>query len=195
VGFDSIGVTLEARDGRSWSSGVAAPITVESEETIVDASLPVDPAFLIIERAHPLTVRARIYLTLFGDPHSATIPLKSGPPVNTVDGLQCGAGLLDQLSCRSIFRWPGKRVYAGTPEGLQSYVRTFSYSPFPAELGFNPVEAHSFSTGLAAKEAVITTKAPLSHFHVDATLDGVVLDEYSVTARQKAILPTVLIRK
>ena len=187
VAFDSISVRLEASDGRSWSSGVVAPIPVESGENIVDASLPVDPAFLMMERARPLTARAKIYLTLFGDPHSATIPLGSGPPVNTVDGLQCSEGLLDQLACRSIFRWPGKRVYAGTRGGVQSYVRDFSYSPFPAELGFNPVEQHSFSTGLASKEAVITTKAPLSHFHVDVTLDGVVPDDYTAAAKTRAM--------
>ncbi|HEU5020406.1 MAG TPA: hypothetical protein VFT60_00900 [Bryobacteraceae bacterium] len=195
VGFDSISVTLEARDGRSWSSGVIAPISVEGEDSIVDASLSVDPAFLMMERAHPVTARAKVYLTLFGDPHSATIPLEGGPPVNAVDGLQCSVGLFNQLSCRSIFRWPGKRVYVSTRDGVGSYVRSFSYSPFPAELGFNPVEAHSFSSGLTSKEAVITTKAPLSHFSFEAKMDGVVLNDYTAAARQKAILPTMLIRQ
>jgi hypothetical protein len=170
VAVDSISVTLESRDGRSWSSGVVAPIPVESAETIVDASLPVDPAFLMAERARPLTVRAKIYLTLFGDPQSVTIPLKSGPPVNAVDGLKCSIGLFNQLFCTSIFRWPGKRVYGSAREGVGSYVRTFSYSPFPAELGFNPVETHSFSSELKSTEIVITTKAPLSHFHTEASL-------------------------
>jgi hypothetical protein len=186
AGVDSISVTLEARDGRSWSSGVVAPIAVESAETIVDASLPVDPAFLMRERAQPLTVRARIYLTLFGDPHSATIPLESGAPVNAVDGLQCAVGMFNQLSCRSIFRWPGKRVYVSTRDGVGSYVRDFSYSPFPAELGFNPIVAHSFSSGLESKEAVVTTKAPLSHFSFDAMLSGVVLDDYTNTAKMRS---------
>ena len=184
---DSLSVTLEARDGRSWSSGVTAPIAVESGETIVDASLPVDPAFLMIERAHPLTARARIYLTLFGDPQSATIPIQAGPPVDAINGLQCWAGLLNQLSCRSLFRWPGKRVYARTREGVESFVRTFSYSPFPATLGFNPVETHSFSSGLASKEVTITTKAPLSHFSFEAVLDGVVLDDYTAAAKMRAM--------
>jgi hypothetical protein len=192
---DSIIVTLEARDGQSWSSGVAAPIPLESPETIVDASLSVDPEFLRTERATPLTVRAKIYLTLFGDPHSATIPLESGPPVNAVDNLQCSVGLFNQLSCRSIFRWPGKRVYAATHDGVGSYVRTFSYSPFPAELGFNPTESHSFSSGLDSKEAVITTKAPLSHFHIDATLKGVVLADYTAEAKQNATMPRLLLRR
>ncbi len=194
VGFDSLSVTLAARDGRSWNSGIVAPIPVENEEAIVDASLPVDPAFLLVERAHALTVRTRIYATLFGDPHSATIPLESGQPVNAVDGLRCSVGMFNQLSCSSIFRWPGKRVYVSTRDGVGSYVRTFSYSPFPAELGFNPVETHSFSSGLASKEAVVTTKGALSHFHMDATLEGVVLDDYTAAARQKALMPTVLIR-
>jgi hypothetical protein len=188
VGVDSISVTLEARDGRSWRSGVTAPISVESPETIVDASLPVDPAFLALERGKPLTIRAKIYLTLFGDPHRATIPLESGAPVNAVDRLQCSVGLFNQLSCRSIFRWPGKRVYVSTPDGVGSYIRTFSYSPFPAEMGFNPVEAHSFSSGLTSKEAVVTTNAPLSHFSFVATLDGVVLDNYTNAAKQRAAM-------
>jgi hypothetical protein len=112
-----------------------------------------------------------------------------------VDGLQRSVGLLNQLGCKSIFRWPGKRVYVSTRDGVGSYVRTFSYSPLPAELGFNPVEAHSFSSGLKSKEAVVTTKAPLSHFHVDATLGGVVLDGYTAAARQKAVLPGMMIQR
>jgi hypothetical protein len=195
AGFDSISVTLEARDGQSWSSGVIAPISPEGEETIVDASLPVDPAFLAMERARPLTARAKIYLTLFGDPHRATIPIESGPPADAVDGLQCSVGLFNQLSCRSIFRWPGKRVSISARDGVGSYVRTFSYSPFPAEFGFHPVETHSFSTGLTSKEAVVTTKAPLSHFQIDARVDRVMLDDYTAAARQKAIMPTMLIRQ
>jgi hypothetical protein len=187
AGVDSVSVTLAGRDGRLWSSGILAPIQVESAETIVDASLAVDPGFLLTEHAQPLIARAKIYVTLFGDPHSATIPVRSGTPVDAVDGLQCSAGLFNQLTCRSLFRWPGKRVWARTGEGVESYIRTISYSPFPAEMGFNPVTQHSFSGSPSSTEAVITTKAALSHFAVDAAIEGVVPDEYTAKAKKLAI--------
>jgi hypothetical protein len=33
----------------------------------------------------------------------------------------------------------------------------------------------------------ITTKAPLSHFSFEVTLNGVVLDDYTVAAKQRAM--------
>jgi hypothetical protein len=52
------------------------------------------------------------------------------------------------------------------------------------------VEAHSFATSVSSKEAVITAKVPLSHFGLDAALEGIVPDEYSAAAKQRAIQVT-----
>jgi hypothetical protein len=135
-----------------------------------------------------VTVRARFYLTLFDDVHRMTFPIQS-TPVNVVDGLQCAAGFLNQLGCMSIFRWPMRRVYLSTGDhGVESRIRAVSYSPFPAEPGFIPVEQHWFSAGALDTQATITTKAPISYFHVDAEISGVSLAGYTGEAKRRVLM-------
>lgn len=190
---DALSIGMVAADGRTWNSGSIAPIMVETGtpipgETVVAQILHVDPAFFKAESGRPVTVRARLYLTLFGDPHSMTIPIQPAP-VNVMDGLQCFAGFFNQLNCRSIFRWPRRRVYAKTGDGgVESYIRAVSYSPFPAELGVNPIEQHSFEGALDATHATVITMVPLSYFHVDTEIRGVSLLEYTGEARRKALM-------
>ncbi|HEX3993120.1 MAG TPA: hypothetical protein VHX39_18260, partial [Acetobacteraceae bacterium] len=164
-------------------------------ETTVDANLHVDPASLQPEGSPTVTVRAKIYLTLFGDPHSKVIPVLP-EPVDAIDGLQCSVALFNEIYCRSLFRWPRRWVYAkGVENGLESYVRAISYSPFPATLGFNPVEQHSLTGGPSEKHVTITTKTPLSHFHVDVVLNNVDLNDYTQDAKRRAMtVPKPLLR-
>lgn len=190
---DALTISLEAADGRTWNSGFIAPIMLEERsagnqsEAVIVGNLGVDPAFFKAEGAGSVNVRARLYLTLFGDPRSMTIPIQQ-EPVNAIDGLQCFAGLFNQLHCRSIFRWPRRRVYAKTGEGgVESFIRSVSYSPFPATSGFDPIEEHSFSGATTATQATIITKKPLSHFHVDAEIRGVTLSDYTAKAQRKAL--------
>jgi len=189
-----------ASDGRTWKSGSIAPVMVEAGPpipgaTVVAEILRLDPAFFRAESQHPVTLRTRLYLTLFGDAKSMTIPIEP-EPVNIMDGLQCSAGLFNQLYCRSIFRWPRRRLEAKTGDGgVESHIRSVSYSPFPAEFGFNPIEQHSFSGATTATHATVTTTAPLSYFHVDTEMTGVSLLDYTVEARRKALsAPTPGIR-
>jgi hypothetical protein len=190
---DALTITLESVDGRNWNSGYIAPImreehsTGNAAETVIVGNLRVDPAFFNAEGTRPVTARTTLYLTLFGDPQSKTIPIQP-EPVNAIDGLQCFAGLFNQLHCRSIFRWPRRRVYARTGEGgVESFIRSVSYSPFPATLGFDPIEEHSFSGATTATQATIITKKPLSHFHVDAEIRGITLKDYTAEAQRKAL--------
>ncbi len=188
VAVDALDVSLEAADGRTWSSGIIAPIMVDDPETTVDANLRIDPASLRSEGSPTVTVRAKIYLTLFGDPYSKVIPVLP-EPVDAIDGLQCSVALFNEIYCRSIFRWPRRLVYAQSVEtGLESSVRAISYSPFPAELGFNPIEQHSLTGGPSEKHVTITTKAPLSHFHLDAVLKSVDLNDYTQEAKRRAMM-------
>jgi hypothetical protein len=188
VAIDALDVNLEAPDGQTWNSGIIAPIMVDDAEPMVDANLHVDPAFLQSEGSGAVTVRAKIYLTLFGDPQSEVIPVLP-EPVDAIDGLQCSVALFNEIYCRSLFRWPRRRVYAkGVENGLESRVRAISYSPFPATLGFNPVEQHSLGGGPSLKHIAITTKAPLSHFHTDEVLQGIVLNDYTQDAKRRAMM-------
>jgi len=195
---DALSITLVAADGQTWNSGYVAPIELEGgaksdpAETLADGILHVDPAFLNSEGARPVTVHAKLYLTSFGDPHSVTVPIQP-QPVNALDGLRCAVGFFHQFSCQSIFRWPRRRVYAKTGEdGVESYIRTISYSPFPATLGFNPIEGHSFPTRPDATQATVTTKAPLSYFQIEREIPGVSLADFTIDAKRRALRPPPL---
>ncbi len=190
---DSLYVDIVAANGRTWSSGSVAPVVEDAEpssdpsETVVAEILHLDPAFFAATRTSPVTVQARFYLTLFGDTESMTIPIRP-EPVNIMDGMQCAAGFFNQLGCASLFRWPRRRVYAKTGDGgVESHIRTLSYSPFPATLGFIPVEQHSFTGAASSTQATITTKAPISYFDIDARIPGVSLTDYTADAKRQAL--------
>jgi hypothetical protein len=191
---DALSFRIVAADGRTWNSGSIAPVMVDTGPpipgaTVVAEILHLDPAFFEAESPHPVTLQTRLYLTLFGDAQSMTIPIQPSPGVNVMDGLQCFAGLFNQLNCRSIFRWPRRRVDAKTGDGdVESHIRSVSYSPFPAEFGFNPIEQHSFQGATSATHATVTTTAPLSYFHVDAEMTGISLLDYTVEARRRALM-------
>jgi hypothetical protein len=200
---DALSVTLEGSDGRTWSSGIVTPNLFEGgkanqqEVTLIGVPLSVDPSFFADESAHPVTVHAQLYLTLFGNPHSMTIPFQEAP-ANVMDGLQCFVGLFKELNCRSIFRWPRRRVYGKSGKfGDESVIRAVSYSPFPAEFGFNPVEQHSFqlpppppplASPDLAPQAIITTREPLSHFRANAAIPNIALTDYTEDAKRRAMM-------
>jgi hypothetical protein len=183
---DALLVTLAAADGQTWSSAFVTAFVRPGDRgsTLVNAELMVDPNFFREENAKPVTLHARLYLTWFGNSQSQTIPIRQ-TPVNVMDGLQCFEGVFIQFNCRSIFRWPRRRVYAFTNSGnVESSVRSVSYSPFPAELGFGSTEQHSFSVPYSTSEVTITTKEPLSHFRADLTIPNVVLARYTKEAKR-----------
>ena len=190
---DALSFTIIASNGQTWSSGFIAPIMVEGgvagdpRATIIDGVLHIDADFFEASSGRPVTVRVKLHLTSFGNPRSMTIPIQA-EPVNVMDGLQCSAGLFNQLYCRSIFRWPRRRVYAKTGEGgVESYIRSVSYSPFPATLGFNPIEQHSFSGAMSATQATVTTKEPLTHFQLEREIPGVLLLDFTAAAKRRAL--------
>ena len=182
---DALFVTLSAADGRTTSSDFANVFVRPGDPgaALVNMGLVVDPLFFRDESTHPVTVHATLYLTMFGNPRSLRIPIRQ-EPVNVTAGLQCAEGVFIQFNCRSIFRWPGLRVYASTFSGSrESSVKSISYSPFPSELGFGSVEQHSFSVPYATSEVTITTKEPLSHFRADLTIPNVVLSWFTKEAK------------
>ena len=163
-----------------WNAAHAG--VVQSREipdaTVFFQYLQVDPEFYRTESSQPVTVHVKLYLTLLGDARQATIPIQAGG-VNTIEGLHCGPGYYDQLYCLSVFRWPSRAVYAAFEgRGSEPFTTAFSYSPFPAELGFTPLESHWVSTPLAANSATILTKRPLSHFEREFEVTNVHLDDF-----------------
>ncbi len=124
---DALAVAFQGSDGRIWKSGLyQLPATLKNINRLgvpVFNGLVVTPkAFFNEEREQSVTLRASIYLTLFGNTRTKTIPLQS-TPVNVIDGLQCGVGALSELYCRPPFRWPALLVRAKFQDG---YMRSFT---------------------------------------------------------------------
>ena len=65
----------------------------------------VDQSFFNNVRNQRVTLHASLYLTVFGNPRSGTIPLQS-TPVNAIGGLQCSLGIFNNFVCAAPFRWP-----------------------------------------------------------------------------------------
>ncbi len=178
---DAVTVVLTGKDGKIWNSGFAGvnQSVIDDRNTLLNVLLSVDRDFFQEEGARTVTAQVTLYLTLFGDPKQRTIPVQ-GRAVDALNGLRCGNGLLDQLYCRSAFRWPGSRVYAKFGmSGPEAFTPSISYSPFPANLDFNPIERHWVSTPRYAKEATLISKQPLSHFRRDMEFQALRLKDFT----------------
>jgi hypothetical protein len=191
---DSLSITVEGAEGRTWRADAVTPNSQPDQPgaKLVDAYMAIDPLFFRDESMTPVALRVKLYLTLFGNARSKTIPIQ-GEPVNAIDGLQCGIGLFNQLYCRSIFRWPRRLVSVTFGNGgSAASVRSISYSPFPASLELASLEQHSFSTPGWAKEVTVTTKEPVSHFWYNGEIRGALLKDFTRQAKRDAMrAPTV----
>jgi hypothetical protein len=123
--------------------------------------------FFAEKRQERVSLRGSMHVTLFGRAKSKTVALGKRP-VNTFDGLQCAAGPIKDLYCLSPFRWPERLINAEFPDGYRrTFAHTISYSPFPAELGFNTVDSDSIWMPAAAREVTFVEKEPLGHIRLD----------------------------
>lgn len=189
-------VSLRAPDGRSANLGLAdcsdlKRQTISASAATIAAVCTADPGFFHRERGQPVTVRGSIYLTLFGNARSETLPL-SDEPANALDGLQCYTDAVKaewDVYCRSAFRWPARLVYAKLGDSsANSFTQIVSYSPFPATLSIEPVEtrwasAFAFGPTPTVRDVTIVVEEPLAHFRRDFEARGVPLNEFAFPDR------------
>jgi hypothetical protein len=196
VKADGMTGVLRSSNGKTWklfSSGATGRSGGEGT-TIFNTFVFVDRTFFDEAKTQPVTLHASIYLSLFGNARSQTIPIQ--PARQTVaDEFRCSTGEFERLSqfyCAAPFRWPSKMVYAEVHEGqADSFYEMISYSPFPAALSLSPFETHSAfaTTGtappspLGKSEATpivtIIVKEPLAHFRRDLEATDLRLNEFT----------------
>lgn len=188
---DGLTVSLRAADGNSLNFGIAdCPElhreTIDPQKPTIVAVCRADLAFFHREREKPVAIRGSLYLTLYGNERSQTIPLTSRPS-NAPDGLQCYTDVVKaewDVYCRSAFRWPARLIFAKLGHtNANSFTQTVSYSPFPATLEIEPVEtrwASGFAASIAPKvpDVTIIVKEPLAHFRRDFAAGNVPLDDF-----------------
>jgi hypothetical protein len=131
-----------------------------------------------------VTIRGALYLTVFGNPHTARLPFE-GRPVPVPGVGRCSARQGDDgkgyfVLCAHPFRLAPGLVSVDFGDALTfAQEESISYSPFPAELSFNPVfpyHAAYYKASLPA--ALITSQEPLAHIRRDFEIAGVRLSDF-----------------
>lgn len=173
---DALVVLVQPGTGGKWRAvnGVISRVLQKNEDSTLNAVISVSEAEFPALAGQPFSLRGSVYLTLFGNPRSQTIPVPH-QPVNVFGNLQCFLGPLDaDLMCRSAFPWPAALVSAKTADGDLGYLTTLvSYSPFPATLGINPFQTYFTSAPpKSAREVTIVAAEPLAHVRRDFELHG-----------------------
>ena len=81
---------------------------------------------------------------------------------------------MNDVDCRSPFRWPAQRLYADFGNSGQSkFTHSLSYSPFPAELSFQTAESDGAAGVKVAREVTIIAKEALDHVSVEFNIPAV----------------------
>jgi hypothetical protein len=188
---------LEAQDCQSLKRG-----SLSASAATITAVCFADPSFFNAQHGRPVTLRASLYFTLFGNAQSQTIPL-SEEPSNAPDGLQCYTDMVRaewDVYCRAAFRWPARLVYAKLGRtNANSFTQFVSYSPFPANLNIDPVEtrwASAYASGPppTVRDVTIVVEEPLAHLRRDFEAQGVRLDEFAYPSVRVGPAPIDVIR-
>jgi hypothetical protein len=188
---DALSILLQGPDGRVAELTPADCVglkrgSLSASAATISALCVADPAFFQSQRGRPVTLRASLYFTLFGNAQSQTIPL-SDEPSNTLDGLQCytdPARAEWDVFCRSAFRWPDRLVYAKLGQAnANSFAQFVSYSPFPANLNIDPIEtrwasAYAYGPTPNVSDVTIVVEEPLAHLRRDFEAHDVQLDRF-----------------
>ena len=182
---DGASITFQAADGTTWSSGrytypaLARNLPGPGPATL-NANVDVPAEFFERAKDQPVRLTADLYVSLFGNPVSKTIPIQS-TPTSAVDGLQCRTGAFRQLVCAAPFGWPGRLIYAKFPSGgTLLFTRFISYSPFPAAMAFDEVSSRAISFPKDEREVTIVSNQPLGSFRRTVTVDNFPLKELSL---------------
>jgi hypothetical protein len=179
VRSDAATVTFEWPGKPAWKTDRNG-MNRRSKDGSIDVHVAVPASVFHANLDAPLTLRGSLYLTLFGNAETRTIPLETAP-VTAQDGLTCFyLQLLNwddsarHFACQSFFRWPSRLVYASTGEVEMDFHNLISYSPFPATLTLNPREEYwAGSVSASARRINIITKEPLAYFRRDFEVRGI----------------------
>src|SRR5215469_8786457 len=209
VGIDQISLQLDWPDGSHWSGNAGvSDSAINREHASVGANIDIPPD-VYQKITIPARMRGRVYLTMFGNARSATIPF-TNRPLNALDGLQCFSGLntnvrsvnphtglLDSNTdfntyyCRSFFGWPSRLVYASAGDLESGFTRLTSYSPFPSRVDPESSESRytsvittdRSSTPKPVTEVTIVTKEPVAHIRRDFDFPALRLSSFLTDER------------
>ena len=178
--YDGVIMAIEASDGSTWPADRQPWSHVTTRDRVLSLQATVDGGFYRKVKDQRVRFRGALYLTLYGNQRVTDVPFSAPPMAVPGEGLctaSPGAGKLSYyLICNSVFLDPQSPP---------------TYSPFPADLAFDPVNSHRtyiaslfypFAPFTAAR---VGTSEALAHLHRDFEIGGLRLSDFEV--RQKAL--------
>jgi hypothetical protein len=190
LGTENVDLSFEAADGETARPDWVLTRTFYSsemrrtsgDERSYELTLRLgDGKFYEKLRNNPSTVRGYIDLVVIGNERSFIIP-RTSFPVNVTSAFRCGLETLqparppaEDFGCRVAFRWPLQSIEVDR----FPFVKTESYSPFPANLRLNPI-VHRYPAfgGLASGPQVeFTLREPVSFIRKEFEIRDVQLVE------------------
>jgi hypothetical protein len=204
---DALVISLQSSDGRTTQlapqdCGSLKRGTMSASAATISALCIADPSFFNAQHGRPVTLRASLYFTLFGNAQSETIPL-SDEPANAPAGLQCYTDMVRaewDVYCRAAFRWPARLVYAKLGRtNANSFTQFVSYSPFPANLNIDPVEtrwASAYASGPPpnVRDVTIMVEEPLAHLQRNFEAQNIRLEQFAYPSVRVGPAPIDTIR-
>jgi len=178
--YDGAIMAIEASDGSTWPADRQPWSHVIGRDEVLLLQATVDGGFYRKVKDQRVKFRGALYLTLYGNHRVTNVPF-SAPPMAVPGRGLCtaspGAGRKSYyLVCNSAFL---------DPQGMAAY------SPFPADLAFDPVNSHlsyiasNYWPFPAFTAATIETSEPLTHLRRDFEIGGLRLSDFEV--RLKAV--------
>ena len=193
--FKPNGLTMKLRafDGEVWVVSQPPPNSFNFEAGIASLRAVMGKNFYVKVKDRPLQFSGTLYFTLYGNKQQALVPVNSRPvPVEGV-GL-CSAGMRFFL-CHSAFRspsdWVTVRTLQGSPNGAKTVTDNFShiasYSPFPADLGVDPLSTLFSPRVNAIFQARIEAWEPLAYVERNFEFNRVRLNDFVANSPLAAI--------
>jgi hypothetical protein len=193
VTAEGITAEIDGPGGAVWRANGNPRGTASQTGQLIDLHTTVDGAFYKRVQNEPVRIRGFVYLTLFGNRRVSQVPFDRKtvvvPGMGRCLGAASGAaeGRLYSVLCTTSFRPRNSRWFvrfeskSKEPLAYQSGP-SISYSPFPAQLGLNPVSQYlDFSTFKGPLEAAtVETIEPLSHVKAALEIEGLRLGDYEV---------------
>ena len=173
--YDGVIMAIQASDGSTWPADRQPWSHVIGRDQVLLLQATVDGSFYRKVKDQPVKFRGAMYLTLYGNLRATDVPFSAPPTAVPGRGLctaSPGAGRKSYYQvCNSAFR---------DPQGMTTY------SPFPADLAFDPVKRHlAYIASLeypfpAFTAATIQTSEPLAHLRRDFEIGGLRLSDFEV---------------
>lgn len=194
----TVAITAASTNGPTWTSPLrryAATGVTRDGGCPITMPIPQDVRAAFGET--PVTVRATVYVTVFGPPETNTIARQSAhwiPSVglcrtDTIETTRVVEGRVQRtpataLTCLAPFRRPSSFVEisrAGAPAFRTPNTRP-SFSPFPADFGFIPKLV--VNDGLEGTiDFTVRTREPIAHFRRTAEISDVRVPDFDVSVR------------